>query len=334
MLDNAAQTACTSTTLDGTLSHGTQGSRLNFQLHTFHTQQLLELLDQGIARLGQNADQCVFVQLFQRGDYRQTPYQLGDQTKLNQILGFSFRKQLAHTTFGLGFNRGRKTNTRFFSTVADHLFQAIERTTHDEQNVGGVHLDKVLVGMLAPTLWRHRSHGTFDQLEQRLLHTLARDVTGDRRVIRLTGNFIDFVDVDNGALRLFHIVIAVLQQFLNDVFNVFTHVTSFGQGGSVGHHKRNIQHAGQGLGQQRFARTRRPDQQNITFGQLDIIAACFAATNAFVVVIDRYRQGTLGRFLANNIPIQKLFDFLGGRQFLTFTIRSGARCFVTNDIGT
>ena len=102
--------------------------------------------------------------------------------------------------------------------------------------------------MFASTLRRNAGHRAFDQLEQRLLHALTRHITCDGRVVRLAGDFVDFVDVDDAALGALNVVLAALQQFLDDVFNVFAHITSFGQGGGVGHHKRHIEHAGHGLG--------------------------------------------------------------------------------------
>ena len=71
----------------------------------------------------------------------------------------------------------------FSDAAADDLLQPVERAAADEQDVGGVDLDEVLVRVLAPALRRHRGDGAFDQLEQRLLHALARHVARDRRVV-------------------------------------------------------------------------------------------------------------------------------------------------------
>jgi hypothetical protein len=52
---------------------------------------------------------------------------------------------------------------------------------------------------------------------------------------------IDFVDVNNAALRLLDVVIAFLQQFLDDVFDVFANVTGLGQRSRIRHHERHVQ---------------------------------------------------------------------------------------------
>src|SRR5215471_16323806 len=55
----------------------------------------------------------------------------------------------------------------------DDLLEPVEGAAADEQNVGGVDLQELLLRMLAAALRRHRRDGAFHDLEQRLLHTLA-----------------------------------------------------------------------------------------------------------------------------------------------------------------
>ena len=61
-------------------------------------------------------------------------------------------------------------------------------------------------------------------LQQRLLDALAGHVTGDGRVLGLAGNLVDLVDIDDAALRFFHVVIGVLDEFEQDVFDVLADV--------------------------------------------------------------------------------------------------------------
>ena len=130
--------------------------------------------------------------------------------------------------------------------------------------------------MLAPTLRRHRGDRAFDELEQRLLHALTRYVTRDRGVIRLAGNLVDFVDVDDARLGFLDVVIALLQKLLDDVLDVLTHVTGFGQRGGVGNRERNVQKTGERFGEQRLARAGRPDQQDIALGEFDLVFGALA----------------------------------------------------------
>ncbi len=68
------------------------------------------------------------------------------------------------------------------------------------------------MGMFASTLRRHIGNSTFDDLEERLLNALAGNVASDRWVIRLTGNFVNLVDVDDAALGTRHIKIGGLDE--------------------------------------------------------------------------------------------------------------------------
>src|SRR5207237_2429414 len=96
--------------------------------------------------------------------------------------------------------------------VFDDPRQPVEGATADEEDVGGVDLDEVLMRVLAPALRRNVGDRTLEDLQQRLLHTLARDVAGDRGVIGLPRELVDLVDVDNAALGAGEIEVGGLDQ--------------------------------------------------------------------------------------------------------------------------
>ena len=91
--------------------------------------------------------------------------------------------------------------------VADDLLEAREGAAADEQDVGRVDLEEFLLRMLAAALRRDASGGAFHQLEQRLLHALARHVAGDRRIVGLAADLVDLVDVDDAALRPLDVIV-------------------------------------------------------------------------------------------------------------------------------
>ncbi|SKW64956.1 Uncharacterised protein [Mycobacteroides abscessus subsp. massiliense] len=66
--------------------------------------------------------------------------------------------------------------------------------------------------VLAAALRGHRSLRAFQDLQQRLLYTLAGDVAGDRRVFALAGDLVDLVDVDDAGLGTLHVVVGRLNQ--------------------------------------------------------------------------------------------------------------------------
>src|SRR3546814_12500758 len=66
-------------------------------------------------------------------------------------------------------------------------------------------------------------------------------------------------------------------------------------------------------------------KQNIAFGQFDAVALDVAIAQAFVMVVHRNRQITLGRILPYDIAIEEGFDFLRCGQFVADRIRSEER---------
>ena len=170
-------------------------------------------------------------------------------------------------------NRRSKTDTGLLGSVLDNLFQPVKSATANKQNVGGIDLQEVLVWMLASALRRHTGHRAFDQLEQRLLDAFPRNITGDAGVVRLAADLVDLVDVHNAALRALDVVIAVLKQLLDDVFHILPDVASLGQRGGISDHEGNVQQLGQGLRQQRLARTGGADQQDVALGEFDLLLA-------------------------------------------------------------
>src|SRR5690606_2757096 len=273
------------------------------------------------------------VKLVERGDHRQSTHQFGNEPELDQIFRFDFAEQLPYPALGLGTHRSRKADAGLLGAVADDLFEPVEGAAHNKQNVGRVDLDEVLVGVLAAALRRHRGHRAFDELEQSLLHAFAGHVARDRRVVGFARDFVDFVDVDDGALRLLDLVVAVLQQLLDDVFDVFAYVAGLGQCRGVGHDEGHIQHARQGLCEQRLARTGRPDEHDVALGQLDVVALDLAVTDALVVVVYRHRQHALGQALANDVLVEERLDFGRRGQLGPYgRTRTGLRFFADDVI--
>jgi len=108
------------------------------------------------------------------------------------------------------------------------------------------------VGACAP-LGRNARHGAFENLEQGLLDTLTRNVPGDRRVLGLSSDLVDLVDVDDAALGALHVKVCRRQQFQKDVLDVLAHVTRLGQGRGVRNGKGHVEHARERLGEECLA---------------------------------------------------------------------------------
>jgi hypothetical protein len=111
----------------------------------------------------------------------------------------------------------------------DDLLEPGEGAAAHEQDVGGVDLQELLLRMLASALRRHRRDGAFHDLEQRLLHALARHVAGDRGVVGLAADLVDLVDIDDAALGALDVVVGGLQQLEDDVLDVLADIAGFGE---------------------------------------------------------------------------------------------------------
>ena len=125
--------------------------------------------------------------------------------------------------------------------------------------------------MLASALRRDVGDRALEDLQQRLLHALAGDVPGDRRVVALAADLVDLVDVDDAALRLLFVVAGGLVELEDDVLDVLADVAGLGERRGVDDRERNRQHAGQRLGQQGLAGAGRADQQDVRLLQLDVL---------------------------------------------------------------
>ena len=163
-------------------------------------------------------------------------------------------------------------------------------------------------GCLRPTLRRHRRGGALEDLQQRLLHALARHVTGDRRVLGLAGDLVDLVDVDDPGLGLLDVVVGGLDQLEQDVLDVLADVAGLGERGGVGDRERHLEQPRERLREQRLAAAGRPDQQDVRLRELDVGIAVRAGLHALVVVVDRDREDLLRLLLPDDVVVQVVVD--------------------------
>src|SRR5689334_7351384 len=185
-------------------------------------------------------------------------------------------------------------------TSLDHFLKSDESATANEENVSRVDREELLVRMLATTLRRNVRNSAFENLQQRLLHAFTRNVTCDRRVLILTTNLVYFIDVDDALLCAFDVAVRSLQEFENDVLDVFTNVARFSQRRRIDDRKRHSEHARECLREQRLAGAGGTDQKNV--GLLDLnIRTTTTELDALVVLIDGDSETLLRLFLANDV---------------------------------
>ena len=166
--------------------------------------------------------------------------------------------------------------------------------------------------MLAPALGRHGGHRALHDLQERLLHALARDVPGDRGVVGLARDLVDLVNIDDAALGPLDIVFRRLEQLEDDVLDILAHIAGFGQRRRVGHGERHVEDPSQRLRQQRLAAASGADQHDVRLGQFDIRLT--RMVEALVVIMDGHREDALGVLLTDHVIVQHLADLARGRR--------------------
>src|SRR5436190_940474 len=283
------------------------------QLHVLVLEQLLVLPRDRVPRLREDLDQRGLVELVQRADDRQAADELGDEAVLDEIFRLDLLEQGADFAGVDRLHIGAEAERLLARAPLDLLLEADEGAAADEQDVGGVDLEELLVRMLAPALRRDVGDRAFEDLQQRLLDAFARHVARDRGVLVLAADLVDFVDVDDALLALLDVAAGRLQQLEDDVLDVLADVAGLGQRRRVDDGEGDREQLGQGLRQQRLAGARRADEQDVRLGELDFVAAArlLLDLDALVVVVDRDRELLLGLFLADDVLVEELLDFLG-----------------------
>ena len=166
--------------------------------------------------------------------------------------------------------------------------------------------------MLSAALRRHAGDRAFDDLQKSLLHAFTGNVARDGHVLALSGDLVDLVDVNDAALRLFDVVIGVLNEFEENVLHVLSDVARLGQRGRIGRRERHVQDAREGAREQGLAAARRPEKQDIALFDLDVVVRLGdLAVDALVMIVYGDGQHFFGFVLPDDIFVEFRLD-LGG----------------------
>ncbi|KAF5040610.1 hypothetical protein DSECCO2_531660 [anaerobic digester metagenome] len=216
-------------------------------------------------------------------------------------------------------------------TFLDDLFQTKEGSTSDEEDILGVHFDEILLRMLASAFGGDIHFGAFQSLEQGLLYTFAGNVTGDGWCLAFAGDLVDFIDVHDTPFCFGHIIIGVLKQANEDVFHVFTHVTSLGQCGGVADREGYLQKASKSLGDQGLTASGGTDHHDVALFQIHFVIVLLLK-DSLIMVVNRYGDDFLGTILADHVLIQVALYLAGRGCIKGFHIRF--RCICLHNVVT
>ena len=198
--------------------------------------------------------------------------------------------------------------------LGDFLFNTIESTTTDKENVLGIHRNHFLVGMLTASLGRNVHHRSLKQFQQTLLHPFSTYVASDRRIVSFAGDLVYLIDKHNSLLSLRHIIVCHLKQTGQNAFNIFTDITGFRQYRSVYNRKRNMKQLGNSTCQQCFPGSGTTHHDNVWFFNLYIITAVFLQ-KTLIMVVNRYGKKALRIILSDYVLIEEFLYFYRFGQF-------------------
>src|SRR5262249_48250788 len=138
---------------------GAQGLGRELELRLLEPEDALELPHQRVLRLDQDADEVVLQQRVEHADHRQAADELGDHPELDQVLALDLAEEVLGLLLVLRAHAGVVADAALPDAAADDLLELDEGAADDEQDVAGVHLQVVLLGMLAPALRRDVGDG-------------------------------------------------------------------------------------------------------------------------------------------------------------------------------
>ena len=95
-------------------------------------------------------------------------------------------------------------------TMCNFFLNTIKGSSTDKQDVAGVDMNIILVGMFSATLGRNVHYASLKKFEQTLLHTFSTDIARNGRIVALTGYLVNFINENNALFGSFHIKIGCL----------------------------------------------------------------------------------------------------------------------------
>src|SRR3954469_5661179 len=151
-LDDRAEAARAGLALEravGDLPHRVIGED---ELYPVVAEEALVLLDERVLGLLENLDEVFTPQLVHRGDDREPADELRDQAEVEEVFRHHLGEQLRGFDVVLRADVGAEPEGVLADTPRDDLVDPGERAAADEEDVGGVDREELLMRVLAPAL--------------------------------------------------------------------------------------------------------------------------------------------------------------------------------------
>ena len=152
-----------------------------------------------------------------------------------------------------------KTNRILSNTPLNNVVQRSKCSSANEQDIFRVNLHCFLVRVFTSSLWWNVRDSALNNFQQCLLNTFPGNIPCNRDVFTFSGNFVNFINIDNALLRALYVIIRRLQEFQHNVFYVFTNISCLCQRCRISYRKRHIKYSGKSLCQQSLTCSCRTD---------------------------------------------------------------------------
>lgn len=314
MFEHGTKAAGARTALDSAACDFFEGIGGKFKFNVFEAEESLVLTDEGVARFSEHTDKIMLREFAENGDDGETADEFGDHAVLDEVFGLDLAEDVIFGVEAGVFACNIKADTTFTEAAFDDGIESNKGATADEEDVGCVDTNVLLMRMFATTFWWDVAHCALKNFKEGLLDAFTGDVAGDGDIARGLVNFVNFVYVDDTPFRARDIIVCVLEKLEDDVFDVFTDVTGFGEGGGVSNGKGDIKKAGERARDESFARTGGADHEDVAFFDLDIIGGLKIEEEALIVIEDGDGDGAFGGLLADDVGIEVFFNFAGGTE--------------------
>ena len=131
---------------------------------------------------------------------------------------------LPRDNIGIANVTGMKAHRCSAKAALHNLLKAYESSAANEKNLLGIDLDVLLVWVFAAALRRHIADGSFKNFQERLLHTLTGDVACNADILCLASDFVDLVNINDAHFGALDVVVGILEEPQNNVFNILANV--------------------------------------------------------------------------------------------------------------
>ena len=157
---------------DSLVRDSLDGPLLEHELDLVEAHRFLVLTQNRVLRLRDDPLEILAGEILERDLDGQSSDELGDHPEFDEIVGMELREKRLYVLRAPGLDIGPEAERVLGDAALDDLVEAHEGAAADEQDIGGIDAEILLLGMLAAALGRNVGERALDDLEESLLDAL------------------------------------------------------------------------------------------------------------------------------------------------------------------